>query len=290
MTTRPAPMTGQYVKDLWESTELHAPTLADWKPSSTSRRLHKRDFRWTMVLGTVLLLATAAVFAYWLYQRPVQQATAAKAAVFADANKLNDALEGVGEVVSLLAVPVVDHIDYTPTLLASDDAARDLFTSSAELTPTSDPNRLAAADAAGIGLNVSRVAGNAMAYRLALEPVLTLPAFETDPGLTDLATATQEFAAWWARFDRIVTALPQGVTPEVTNRLTVLRIMLDSWQTAYVDALRLVDGPSAATILADLQAELDEIRAELLVSLEALAAEVSEQLDQASQRLDLLVG
>ena len=286
MPARPAPAG----KHLNVPTEPLAPTLADWKPSPTSKRLQKRDLRWTMVLVSLLILSSTVVAGYWLYQRPVQQATAARAAVSADAHNLSDALDGVGEVVSLLAAPVLGNIDYTSPLSTSDDAARDLFASSAKLTPTGNSDRLAATDAAGIGLDVSRMAGNAMAYRLALEPVLTLPAFETDPGLTDLVTATEEFGAWWARFDQVVTALPQGVAPDLTTRLTMLGTMLESWQTAYVDALRLVDGSGAAIVMADLQAELDEIRAELLISFGALGAEASEQLHQASQRLDLLVG
>ena len=290
VTTRPAPKTGKHVEDLWDSTELHAPALVDWKPSSTSKRLHKRNFRLTVVLGTLVVLVGAAAFAYWIYQRPVKEAAIARAAVAADATDLSVALEGVAEVVVLLPSPHIDNINYSTILSLSDDAARNLFASSADLTQGSALDRATATDVAGIALDISRTTGHAMAYRLALEPALTLPVFETDPGLIDLVGATEEFGAWWARFDEIVTALPQGVVPDVTDSSTTLLADLESWQAGYVDAIRVEDAPAAAAVLAELQAELDKIHAELLVSSEALSAEVSALLAHASQRLASLVG
>ena len=289
VTTRPSPNTGRHVEDLWGSIELHAPALVDWKPSSISRRLHKRNFRWTAVFGTLVVLVGASAFAYSAYQRPLEEATAARTAVVADANDLSNALEGVAEVVSLLAAPHITNINYSTTLHASDNAARDLFASSADLSEGRSLDRATAVDAAGIALDVSRMTGNAMAYRLALEPALTLPVFETDPGLIDLVAATEEFGAWWARLDEIVTALPQGVAPDVTDSSTALLAVLESWQAGYVDAIRVEDAPAAAAVLADLQAELDEIRVDLLVSSKALSAEVSARLDHARQRLGSLV-
>lgn len=290
LTTRPAPKTGRYVEDLWDSTELHAEALADWKPSSTSQRLSKGDFRWTVVLGMLVVFASAIAFVYRGYQRPLEEATAARAAVAADANDLSDALSGVAEVVSLLATPQIGNIGYSSFLQASDDAARDLLASSSGLMQANAPDRAAAADVAGMALDASRMTGNAIAYRLALEPALTLPGLETDPGLIDLVAATEEFRVWWARFDEIVATLPQGVAPDVTDSSTALLAELASWQSGYVDALRVEDGLAAAAVLADLQAELDEIRSGLLVSSKALSTEVLARLDNASQRLRSLVG
>ena len=290
LTTRPTPPTGRHVEDLWHSTELHAPALVDWKPASTSKRLHRRNFRWTIVLGTIVVLVAGAAFAYWANQRPLEQATVARAAVIADATDLSAALEGVAEVVSLLAAPHIDSINYSTALYASDEAARGLFASSADLAQPSALDRAMAADAAGLALDVSRITGNAMAYRLALEPALTLPVFETDPGLIDLVAATEEFGAWWAYFDEIVAALPQGVVPDVTASSTALLAELENWQAGYVGAIRIEDAAAAAAVLAGLQAELNEIRADLLVSSEALSAEVSARLDDANQRLRSLVG
>ena len=58
-TTRPTAPTGHLVQDLWDSTELDAPSLVDWKPISPDRRhLKARRFRWSRVL-LVMVVAVA---------------------------------------------------------------------------------------------------------------------------------------------------------------------------------------------------------------------------------------
>ena len=208
----------------------------------------------------------------------------------ADATNLGDALQGVTEVVALLQAPHVDNVDYSTTLNFSDDAARDLFASSADLTEDGSQDRAIASDAAGLALDISHMTGNALAYRTALEPALTLPTLETDPGLTDLVTAAEEFGAWWAHLDEIVTALPQGVAPDATDRSTFLLGELMNWQASYVDAIRVEDEVAAAAVLADLQAELDGIRVEVMAASQALTAELYANLGAATQSLDSLVG
>ena len=290
LSTRPITRTGRHVEDLWNSTELHAPALVDWKPSATNERLHKRNFRWTVVIGALTVLVGGAAFAYLAYQRPIEDAASARAAVAADATNLGYALEGVTEIVALLQAPHVDNVDYSTMLNFSDDAARDLFASTANLTQGGAQDRAIAADAAGLALDISRMTGNALAYRTGLEPALTLPTFETDPGLTDLVRAAEEFGEWWVHFDEIVSALPQGVAPDATDRSTILLGELANWQAGYVDAIRGEDAVAAAAILADLQAELDGIRVEVMAASQDLAVELYANLDAATQSLDSLVG
>ena len=70
--------TGELVKDMWETTELHAPSLLDWTPDAFgTKHLGRRRFRWPMVLSLVAILLAAAGFAYWLYQEPASSAAAA---------------------------------------------------------------------------------------------------------------------------------------------------------------------------------------------------------------------
>ena len=49
--------TGELVKDMWETTELHAPSLLDWTPDAFgTKHLGRRRFRWPMVLSLVAIL------------------------------------------------------------------------------------------------------------------------------------------------------------------------------------------------------------------------------------------
>jgi hypothetical protein len=285
---RPVPRTGKHVKNPGGSAESPSPILADREPSPTSRRLNTSNIRWTVLFGALLTIAGAASLALWLYQRPLEQAGVARAAVVSDANELSHALEGVRETVSLLALSDVEGLDYAPALLASDAAARKLFASSATIAPSSGPDRAAAADAAGIALDVSRVTGSALAYRLALEPMLIAPPLETDPGLIDVTSATWLFGEWWARLDEVVAALPGDVSAGLSDRLAALIDDLESRQRSYVDAIRSLDAAAASAALTDLQTELDGIRAELFSALEKMAADSLEQLNEVNRKLESL--
>lgn len=289
VTTMPAETTGNHVTDLWESTELHAPSLADWVPQRAAKHLKlRRNFRWSMLLGLFLLLAGVSGIAYWIYQRPAEVAADATAAVVADAGALNEALSGVSAVAEGLngTIPA----GYVDTLNRSDEAARALFARSADLPETEIATRSAAADAAGLAAEASRSLGDAAAFRTALEPVLIVPAFETDPDLIDLTTATAEFGTWWAQMDRVGAALPQGVSAETITSFDSIRNEFETVQGAYIDALRLGDGATAAEILTHLQAELDGVRAELTAAMDSIASTATDQLTKAEAVLADLLG
>ena len=86
--------TGELVTDMWETTELHAPSLLDWTP----RRLRNQAPR-----PAPLPLAHGPVargsswrgrgFAYWLYQEPASSAAAALGDVRTEAEALATAID-----------------------------------------------------------------------------------------------------------------------------------------------------------------------------------------------------
>ena len=187
LTTRPTAPTGDMVQDLWDSTELDAPSMLDWKPTAPDRKHLRRRFRWSRVF-LVLVIATAlGSISYWLYQRPNAVAAASVAAVEDQATELSAALDGVADIGGQLSAPEI-AVNLTATdLFDIDSAARGLFDASGDLPSSETATRSLAADAASLSFDVSRQLRDGLAYRGALEPILLAPALETDPALTDLA-------------------------------------------------------------------------------------------------------
>jgi hypothetical protein len=280
------------VKDIWDSTELHAPSLLDWAPETIdSGKLGRRNFRWPVVLSVVVGVLAVAWFGYWIYTRPDSSAAAAMAQVEAEAGRLVEAFDEAG--------PLINDLDSErladPTLNSTvffdiGEAARAMFTASAELPASDSADRSAAADAAGLALDVSGQLMDATAYRTALEPSLTLPLLETDPELTDLTTATAAFTEWRAGFEAIREALPTEVTGQASTAVDELSASLDDVQTSYLDALRIGDRAAAVAALGGLRADLTTVRTALIADMTDVAETVSALIDRARSELSRLLG
>ena len=81
---------------MWETTELHAPSLLDWTPQSfATKHLGPRRFRWPVVTSLLALILAGAAFAYWLYQEPASAAAAALGQVQTAAEALATTLDEV---------------------------------------------------------------------------------------------------------------------------------------------------------------------------------------------------
>jgi hypothetical protein len=291
LTTRPAPSTGHLVQDLWDSTELEAPSLVDWKPVSPDRRhLKARRFRWSRVM-LVLILATAfGGAAFWLYQRSNGAAEASAAAVEDRATDLSAALNGIDAIGQQLAGPE-PAMDLTATdLFDLDHAARGLLDASSTLSQSDVDTKTIANDAASLSFEVVRQLRDGLAYRGALEPILVTPTLETDPALTDLATATLEFSEWRAHFDSVRSALPDGVAATVTFALDDLGTRLEATQGTYLDAIRTEDRPGAEEVLLSLESDLDSIRGLMMTTMSGLAGQVDSELAETRALLGRLLG
>ena len=288
ITTRPGRRTGSHVQDLWDNTEIHAPALIDWAPQETSRGLNKRNFRWSVFVVFLLMIAGASAFAYWLYQRPAELASNAMAGVVSEATELSNTLDPV----ALIAVHLGDDdlpAGYKDDLLAADAAARSLFTGSAELASGDDGRRALAADAAGAALDATRRIEDAIAFRMVLYPALVLPQLETDPDLADLATAVEDFGIWRAQLDELSAGLPQGVASDLLSSFDSLRASLTIKQTSYVDGLRTGDG-TAETVVEQIKTELAALRAQISDSFSGLSTEIGVLISDTQIRLESLVG
>jgi hypothetical protein len=284
--------TGELVTDMWETTELHAPSLLDWTPQSFgTKHLGRRRFRWPMILSLGTLLLVGAGMAYWLYREPTSSAAAALGQVQTEADALATAIDEVA--------PLVNGLDLERLPEANQDAsvffqmgetARAMFAASADLPADDSANRSTAAEAASLTIDASRQLMDATTYRTALEPALTLPLLETNPDLTDITTATDAFTEWRAGFESVRAALPSGIADQATAALETISSGLETTQTAYLDAIRTDNRTVAVEVVGTLRADLLGVRQAMLADIAAVSESVDALIERARADLTRLLG
>lgn len=238
-----------------------------------------------MIIG---LLAGAAGFAYWLYQRPVALQEASATEVHSKAGSLEEALPVLEDFNQGLMTH--DLATGTASLFAVESEARALFEASSGLASTQTDLRRASSEAASSALDGVRLATETHSYRVAVLPILDAPELETDPSLVGLDEAARAFGDWQLAFDNVRTALPDTVMSDVTRRLDGLSAELSSVLTSYVDALREDDTDTARTVLSDLGQRLAEINESMDDSVEDLVTRVDTRVAETRQALQLLLG
>lgn len=283
--------TGELVRDMWDSTELHAPSLVDWAPQAfSSKTLGRREFRWPTLILAVVAVITLTGLGFWLYQRAGGTTAVAVAEVRSEADALAQAFRVATPLIDGLAAERLPQGNLDSTAFFEiDRAARAVFEASADLPPSAAADRSAAADAAGTALDASRQLMDATAYRTALEPALTLPLFETDPALADLTVATAAFTEWRASFENVYEGLP-AISGQASAALEEVSNGLETAQTAYLDALRTGDSHAAVETIGVLKAQLQAVRNALLADMGEISTAVSGLLEDAKDRLDQLLG
>lgn len=284
--------TGDLVTDLWETTELDAPSLLDWTPQSFgTKHLGRRRFRWPMVVSLVALLLIGSGLAYWLYSEPTSSATAALGQVQTEAEALAIEIDEVAPLVNGLHLERLPEANQDASVFFEmGESARAMFAASADLPADDSANRSTAAEAAGLAIDASRQLMDATAYRTAVEPALTLPLLETNPDLTDITTATEAFTEWRTGFESIRAALPSGIADQATAALEAISLGLETTQNAYLDAIRTDNRTAAVEVVGTLRADLLGVRQAMLTDIATVSDSVDALIDQARADLTRLLG
>lgn len=290
--SRHAQPSGELVRDIWDSTDLNAPSLLDWSPETFgSKHLGGRRFRWPMILLVFVLATGALAGGFWLYQEPNSAAESAMGQVRSDAEALTEEIDAIS--------PLIDDLDADRLPEASRDAsvffqvgerARAMFAASVGLPAHDAGARAATAEAAGLVIEASRQLMDITAYRTALEPALILPLLETDPGLTDLPTATEAFTEWRSGFENVRAGLPSDIAPEANTALEALIADLEVVQTEYLDALQAGSRSDAVQVIGTLRANLLSVRQTMLSDVAKVTSAAGDMLDRSSTVLADLVG
>lgn len=256
--------------------------LADWAPSDFASGQLGRKVRWSVPLAALLAVLLMAGAAYWMYQRPEHIARSALQEVSSAAATLQPELAVLAE-----SSPGEDSL--TPLLLGIDNLARQLYAASAGLPAAEATTRSLAAEAAGDALAASRMTSDAHAYRAAVLPVLGAPALEVDPDLVSLDEAARQFGEWQARFESVVSALPEATMPEVTHELRAVAHEVPGMLSSYLDALRSEDRFAAEAVIRRLSNSLAQAEQVLAGSLAQVDEAVADRLAAAQERIESLL-
>ncbi len=289
-TGRHVRKTGAVVEDMWNTTQLDAPSLLDWEPQGAmSTKLGSRNFRWPMVLLILALAAAMVGLGYWLYRRPEAEAAAALEQVRAESGALSDSLTTIVPLVDGLSVEHLPEANQNSSVfLAVGDNARSLFTVSAALKQSQVKSE--ASEAATLALDASKKLMDATAFRTALEQSLAPPSLETDPQMIDLTTAALTFSEWRSGLESVREALPENIASNTRQTLATFDNGLDALQGAYVDAMREGDQTAAAKAVSELSSGLLGVRSALFEDMTAISTEAADLIERSQQALTDLVG
>ena len=228
--------------------------LTGWKPHVIARsKLGQGRFSITMITVLSVSLLIMAVIATNLLRAPANEAVLEEDLLAQASTQLGLALQGLEPI---LANVTTDVAEATSTLMSIDTAARDMFDAAALLgdEPEQQVLRQSAASLAQRSLALETMIGDALNYRLVLNPLWNSPDLN---GVTDPTTAAAAVATWQANLADMVESLP--TSSELAVHVDQVREFvsgLDGWRISYLDALSLGDLTSAGAAVADLDGQL----------------------------------
>ncbi|MGH8915982.1 MAG: hypothetical protein ACRDZM_15890, partial [Acidimicrobiia bacterium] len=155
--TRHVEPTGELVRDMWDSTELHAPSLVDWVPHQFSSKKLGTRFRWSVLVSVMIVAVALALGAFWLFARSDATVAAALAGLEAEATTLAVTFDQATPLIAELDDErLPEAVSRTSAFFDIGEAARAVFAASADLPASDSAHRTAAADVAGLAIDASR--------------------------------------------------------------------------------------------------------------------------------------
>ena len=225
--------------------------LNDWRPHVISRsKLGSGRLSTAMVVGLSVSLLILIAMVITLLRAPADTALRQTNELSASATGLAESLSRLDAVV---ASPTNEVSQATALLIDVERSARDLFDRAARL-PDDDVGRQAAIGAAQSALALETALGDALSYRVVLQPLWTSP--DLAP-ISDSADAAGLLAGWQVELGNLVQSFPSN--PALENHQTQVAGFVegfDSWRIDYLDALTAGDSASADASLADLEGQL----------------------------------
>ena len=281
---------GSTVDEMWNTTELQAGSMTDWKPVDMERRLNKR-VRFPLIAIWVVIIGVLAAGGAWLWQNSDLTSSAAFAAVQKAGAELAATLDPLVAAAASID-PTTEAIPDTvlPPATDTDEASRTLFSSAAELSGSYATSRSLATDAATQALTATKSLTNTAAYLSAITPVLTAPSLITEPELVEMGAAATDFGGWRARFDMVVSNLPEGILSPVTAELVGIGGELEAIQGAYLDGLREDDQAAALEAVNTLEGRLASAWSLLLGEVELAKTSIQDDINTAKETLLSLTG
>ena len=154
---------------------------------------------------------------------------------------------------AVMAAPTGKVAESTSLLLDVDRSARDLFDVAAAL-PEDNALRQAAIGAAQSALAMETALGDALSYRVILQPLWDSPVLA---GMTDSTEAASMIATWQVDLADMVESFPDSPPlDEHIAQVTDFVVGFDQWRVRYLDAVTAGDAAKADAAEADLEGQL----------------------------------
>ena len=238
----PAPDSRSQVPDL---------DIGGWRPHVIARsKLGGGRLSSAAIIGLSITLVALVAMIASLLRGPGE--TAAR-----QSNQLADVATELAASLSrldaVMAAPTGEVAESTSLLLDVDRSARDLFDVAASL-PEDNASRQAAIGAAQSALAMETALGDALSYRVILQPLWDSPVLA---GVTDSTEAASMIATWQVELADMVESFPNSPPlDEHIGQVTGFVAGFDEWRARYLDALTAGDVAKADAAEADLEGQL----------------------------------
>jgi hypothetical protein len=262
--------------------------LGNWKPHVIARSKlgRQRMSAATIVILSLVLLAMTALVLN-LLRAPADQEVRDEGAVIRAANGLATSLTRLDPI---LADATTDVAEATSLLISVDTAARDLFDATASLTDGTEQQvlRQSAGSLAQRALQLESLVGEALSYRLVLNPLWRSPDLA---GVTDPTQAAVAISAWEAQLADMSAILPDAA--ELSSHVQQVAEFvggIEAWRIRYIDALAVDDVAGAEAAVADLEGQLALLAQSGEESLTAVFADAGAERGRILADLAVLTG
>ncbi|MGH8959038.1 MAG: hypothetical protein ACRDVK_10240 [Acidimicrobiia bacterium] len=224
--------------------------IGGWRPHIIARsKLGGGRLSGAAIIGLSVTLIVLMAMIASLLRGPAETAARQDSQLSGVAVELAASLSRLDAVV---ATPSGEVAESTSLLLDVDRSARDLFDLAASL-PEDNASRQAAIGAAQSALAMETALGDALNYRVILQPLWDSPVL----GVTDSTKAASMIAGWQVELANMVESFPDSAPlEEHISQVTGFVAGFDQWRIRYLDALTAGDSAKAEAAEADLEGQL----------------------------------
>lgn len=225
--------------------------IGGWRPHTIARsKLGRGRLSSITIVGLSVSLIILVALVASLLQAPAATTARQTSDLSAAATDLAGSLSRLDAVI---ADPTGGVAETSALLLNVDRSARDLFDQAASL-PDDTASRQSAIGAAQSALALKTALGDALSYRVLLEPLWQSPDLE---GTADSTAAAAGIAEWQVGLADVIANLP--TSPELADHVEQVRGFIagvESWRIRYLDAVTAGDLAAADAAAADLEGQM----------------------------------
>jgi hypothetical protein len=294
--------TSEMVGQLWTSQEESTP-FDDWEPDAMDRKIKSaRPFRWTSVIGSLAVIGLIVVGLVLLPSITRNRASDHREMMVAALWDLRAELPDAQSSLLTATEPAttvsgLNDLSTQLTVLAAkasdvDEAGRTELPAAPPLTSSGpidelEPIQQRLEPLATTANTIQRRISNLVEYRSLMAGFLALPDLPNEADSATQADLRVILASAQAQSASVLADLPSDVSLSAHQELArETNEVFASWQVDYLEALRNQDAMVAEALVAELDAQLAELEAELVTPLAQIRRQTDADLIDLAQAID----